>query len=139
MTLALADLVDVSTLPAVGATGELELDLTTTQIRGARVALEWVVRAWFTPRGALRWALAKGFDLRQMDNASLDETDLEQLRAALQEEARRVEYVESVGVVITLADRRLTIEADIVLVDGRSYPLAVTLAEGAAVLVEIGA
>lgn len=139
MTLALADLVDVSTLPAVGPTGELELDLTTTQIRGARVALEWVVRAWFTPRGALRWARAKGFDLRQMDNASLDETDLEQLRAALEEEARRVEYVESVSVAVTLSERTTTIEGEVALVDGRAYSLAVTLAEGAAVLVEVGA
>ena len=139
MSLALADLVDASTFPSPGADGELGPGLTTTQIRGSRVVLEWIVRSWLTPRGALAWARSKGFDLRQLDNASLDETDLERVRVALEEEARRVEYVNAISVAVELADRTLTIEAEVELVDGLTYPLAVTLAEGGAVLVELTA
>lgn len=137
MSLALADLRDVSTFPPPGADGELILDLTTTQIRGARVVLEWIVRAWFTARGSLRWAPSKGVDLRARDNATFDMTELEQLRTALEAEALRVEYVNAIGVTVTRLDRALRIEADVQLVDGRAYPLAVMLADGAAV-VEVG-
>jgi hypothetical protein len=133
MTLPLADLRDASTFGPAG------VGLTGQRITGARVAVEWAARAWFTPRGALTWAQGKGVNLFDLENSTHDRTGLERWRQRLIAEASEVEYVADVKVTITRADRQIRIDGEVVLVDGRSYPLAVRLAQGAAVLVTFGA
>jgi hypothetical protein len=132
MTLRLAELVDVSTFGPGGP------GLTSQKIRGARVAVEWVARAWLTPRGSLPWAPDRGINILDLENSTHDTTSLARWQAALVAEAEAVEFVQSCDVAITLADRRITILGTLILVDGRTYRLAVTLAEGAP-LVSIGA
>lgn len=138
MTLALADLVDESTFPPQSVGGELELDQTGRRITGARVVLEWVVRAWLSPRGALPHARGRGVDVRGLENASLDAATLQSWRTALIAEARTVEYVRGCAVTISRRGRTTAIEGGVQLVDGRTYSLAVLVGEAARVAVEIG-
>lgn len=127
MTLRIEDLVDVSTFPP-GEDGSVTFDLTGQRITGARVVLEWVLRAWLTPRGVLR-NTAKGIDLRGLENVTVGPGDLDRWRAACVAEAEAVEYVHSCAVSVTLEGRTSVIAADVTLINGKSYPLAVTLAE----------
>ncbi|MEP7123142.1 MAG: hypothetical protein ABJE95_19595 [Byssovorax sp.] len=132
MTLALAELADVSTFGPRGP------GLTGQRIYGARVAVERVARAWLSPRGALTWARDRGVSILELQNSTHDKTSLGNWRAALVAEAEAVEFVDRCDVTITLADRVITLVGELLLVDGRTYRLAVTLKDGAA-LVTIGA
>jgi hypothetical protein len=132
MTLRLDELVDVSTFGPSG------FGLTGQKIRGPRVAVEWVARTWLTPRGALPWAPDTGRNILDLENSTHDKTSLGNWRTMLVAEAEASMFVESCDVTITLAARVVTIVGELILVDGRTYRLAVTLAEGAA-LVAIGA
>lgn len=132
MTLRLAELVDVSTFGPAG------IGLTGQKIRGPLVAVQWVARAWLSPRGALTWALGRGINVLDLENSTHDATSLARWRFALVSEAEDVEFVHSCDVAITLSGRTITVAGSVVLVDGRTYRLAVTLADGAA-LVSLGA
>lgn len=129
----LADLVDYSTFPPGGG-----CDLTGYEIRGARVALEHVVRSWLSPRGSLKWTPGRGVDIRALENADLTPAEISAVARALVVEARQVDFVEDCEVTITLAGVTLTIEATVRLVDGGTYPLAVQLSEAGAVLAAFG-
>ena len=128
MSLRLDELVDVSTFPP-REDGTVDLGLTGQRITGARVPLEWVARSWFTPRGVLR-NRARGIDLREMENATLGAGDEDRWRRALIAEAEAVEYVDSCAVALTFAERAVKVDANVRLVDGKSYALAVRLSEG---------
>jgi hypothetical protein len=133
------DLSDVSTFAPPGPDGELVVGLTPVRITGAVVVLEWILRSWFTPRGALPWNRGAGIDLREQENQSYTLLEDELLRQAMIAQARRVEYVADISVALSRAGRTLQIRATPTLVDGRSYPLALTLAHGALAIVQIGA
>lgn len=139
MTLAIADLVDVSTFPPPGPDGDLQLDLTGQRIAGARVVLEWVARSWFTPRGSLPRSPSRGVDVRLLENVTLGPGDLDRWRAALCSEAEAVEFVARCAVAIELVGRAVTIAANVTLVDGKTYPLAVRIAAAAATVTIGGA
>ncbi len=128
---ALAALVDSSTFPAPGAAAT---DMTPRRITGARVVLEWVGRAWLTKRRALAWAPARGVDLRDLENATFGPGELEAWRQTLKAEAEKRPYVVSCLVAITLLQRTVTVDARLVLVDGKVYPLMMTLSEAAAAI-----
>ena len=135
MTLRLAELVDVSTFPP-NEDGSVRFDLTGQRIAGARVPLEWVLRSWLTPRGVLR-NRARGIDVREMENATFGPGDLDRWRAAMVAEAEAVEYVSTCAVGLVLDAREVIIAAEVTLVDGKTYTLAVRIAE-AKLFVEIG-
>lgn len=134
MTLQIAQLVDESTFPPPAASGELALDLTGHRIAGARVVLEWVARSWLTPRGALPHAAGEGDDLRVLENSTLDAQDLQRWRSRLAGRAKSVDYVLACAVVITREGRAIVIQGSVRLVDGRTYPLEVRIADAAAVV-----
>jgi hypothetical protein len=131
MTLRLAQLVDVSTFGPRGP------GLTAQKIRGPRVVIEWVARSWLTPRGSLPWAPDRGANILDLENSTHDKTSLGSWRTLLVAEAEAVEFVENCDVTITLTGRVITIVGEVLLIDGLTYRLAVTLADGAA-LISIG-
>lgn len=131
MSIRLSQLVDVSTFGPSG------YGLTAQKIYGARVAVEWVARAWLSPRGALRWSPGIGISILDLENSTHDRTTIASWKAALVGAAEEVEFVHSATAEISLSDRTITITSKLLLVDGRTYRLAVTLADGAA-LVTLG-
>jgi hypothetical protein len=62
-----------------------------------------------------------------LENADLTLTDLQRVRSRLIREAEAIEYVQSATVKCTLLAGTLYVEATINLIDGKSYPLAVTI------------
>lgn len=137
MSIALEDLVDVTTFAPAGST-ELAMDLSDQRITGARVVLEWVARAWLQPRGGNPAARGRGVDIRALDNGSLGPGELESWRQALIAEARATEFVAAADVSIALRDRQVVIVGAVALDDGGTYPLAVTMSEAAAAVVTFG-
>lgn len=135
MSLAIAELVDVSTFQR-NEDGTSEIGLTGARITGARVPLEWVARSWLTPRGVLQ-NRARGVDIREMENATFGLGDLDRWRAAMVAEAEAVEYVCRCAVAVELVAREVLITAAVTLVDGKTYQLAVRLADASA-LVDFG-
>ncbi|HEV8462079.1 MAG TPA: hypothetical protein VGQ38_15370 [Gaiellaceae bacterium] len=119
----LQQVVDFSTFPPGGA----PFDHTNRRVRGPRAVLEWVMRAWLTPTGSLPWARNRGFDILGLENGDFTLTDLYNIKAALESEARQVMFVRVAQVAISLANGLMRIDAQITLVDGGTYPLAVTL------------
>lgn len=134
----LEQLSDASTFAPPGPDGEIAMGILPVRITGARVVLEWALRSWFTPLMALPWNRGAGVDLRASENASYGPGEDEQLRQQLIDQARAVEYVEGCEVELTRDGRTLLVEGSVTLVDGRSYPLALTLAEGAIAITKIG-
>ncbi|MEO7331601.1 MAG: hypothetical protein ABI193_23705 [Minicystis sp.] len=136
MSLALADLRDTSTFPPPDADGHVLVDLTGVRITGVRVAIEWVARSWFCVTGSLRHAPDRGRNLFDLANSTADKATLERWRQALIAEARRSEYVEPSRVSVTLerVERTLVLAAQITLIDGKTYPVAVTIKDGKAVV-----
>jgi len=125
--LALAKLTDYSTIVVVN--GLHRFDLTTRQIRGPRVAVEWVARAWVTQPGTLDWAPNTGVDLTLSENTTVTQLDLNGWRQKLTQAAERVDYVLACRTALTFdaAARALTARGNLTLVDGRAYPLEVSI------------
>ena len=125
-TLALSALVDESTFTAAGL---LAPDLTGQRITGRRVVLEWIVRSWLQPRGRNRLAPNSGVDIRNLENATIDDLEKERWRTALQRTALKAAlgYALSVDVPVTHADRTTAVLGRVVLVDGSVDTLAVTI------------
>jgi len=131
---ALADLVDVSTFRPDGTIG-----MTGAVIRGARVVVEHVARAWFTTPGTLRHAEHVGFGLERLRNGTATKADIQRYRAWLTAEARAVDFVRDCVVALTTEPvgtglYRVKIGGRLTLTDGTVYPLAVTLDEAATVV-----
>jgi hypothetical protein len=136
MSLPLSALVDETTiLPG----GTLSFGLTGQRITGARVVLEWVVRSWFQPRGRNRLAPNSTVDVRELENATLGERELERWRVSLLASAKAggIGYVAGIDVTVALDGRTVRITAVVVLSDGSRHQLAVSVA-GAAAVVKFG-
>jgi hypothetical protein len=127
--LALADVTDLSTFPPRST-----FDLTFKKIRGPRVVLEWITRLWLSETGTLSWAPSRGFDVLGLENGSFSMTDLYNVRARLIQEARSVMYVRSVDLTLRLQAGTLSVTAAVTLVDGQTYPLAVSIGPAAQAL-----
>lgn len=132
-TLALEQLVDESTFTEAGA---LTCDVTGRRITGRRVVLEWILRSWLQPRGKNRLAPNTGDDIRELENATLDDRKLEawRVRLTIAAKAASIGYLASIDVTVKFADRTTSIAARVGLADGSTSSLAVTLASGAAVV-----
>ena len=133
MSLTLSALVDETTvLPG----GELTFGLTGHRITGTRVVLEWILRSWFQPRGRNRLAPNSTVDLRELENGTLGEGDIERWRVSLVAAAKAaaIGYVTSIDVTVALVDRTVRVTAIAVLVDGSRHELAVTIANAGAVV-----
>ncbi len=133
---ALAALADFSTFPAT-ADGSLALDLTARKIYGAAVVVEWVARSWFTPRGSLAWATGLGEDVRELENVTLDGPTVHSWRGRLIAQARKRPFVQDCLVALSWANRVTTINARLVLVDGKAYPLMVSLLAASKVILTL--
>lgn len=133
----LEELRDTSTFPSSG-----KFDQTETEIRGARVVLEWVARSWLTQRRRLFWALRRGYDIARLENADKSDVDVERVKERLVYEAVKVEYVRRCVVRITPPSsgaETILIEGQITLIDGKTYPLIVRVAGLGDALTKFGA
>lgn len=127
------DLVDLSTFPNGGGVG-----FTDRVIRGARVVLEWVARAWLTVPGRLVWDPGTPtVDIAQLENADPTPTELEVWRARLENAAREVDYVAKASVVLAQRGEGAEILGDVVLANGRRYRLGVTIDEAARAILRL--
>ncbi len=131
--LRLDELVETSTFRDDGTYG-----MTGRIIRGARVVAEHVARAWLTDRGDLVHAPNVGINLQRLQNATAGPGDFKRWEGLLVAEARAVEFVFDAAVTLTHDGRNLRVRGNLMLVDGLSYPLAVTLAEAGAALATFG-
>ncbi len=123
----LASLSDYSSFPGPAADGSFRMGLTSRRIYGPTVVAEWVARRWFTRRGSLLYAPSKCVTLFDLANAAADATDLASWRTTLVQEAQKTPYVLSCPLALTRANRETTVDARLVLVDGRVYPMMVSL------------
>lgn len=133
---ALAALSDYSTFPPT-ADGSLLADITPRRITGAAVVVEWVARSWLTPRGALLYAPSLGVDIRDLENATLDGPTVHAWRSALITQAKKRPFVFDCLVAIAFANRTTTIDARLILVDGKAYPLMVSLLAASKVILTL--
>lgn len=133
MTLPLSALVDETTIKPAG---ELTFGLVGHRITGTRVVLEWVVRSWFQARGRNRLAPNATVDVRELENATLGEREIEAWRVSLVAAAKAagVGYVTGVDVEIALVERTVRIAAVLTLIDRSQHKLAVSIADAAAVV-----
>jgi hypothetical protein len=131
--MAIADLTDLSTFPD-GA----PMDMTTIAVTGARVVLEWVARAWLSPRGSLFWAVSRGEDVRTLENSDHTLAEIEALRVSLEQEARQVTHVLDASVTLDTSGEQVSVRGDITLDDGTTHPLAVDISEAGAAIALFG-
>lgn len=138
MTLALADVRD---LDCVLAWAPLQLGLSAREVSGAPAVLRRVLYRWCTTRGLLPWDVSVGLGtaLQDMPGVVLSPADLLGLRQALRREAMQEDFVYDAQVTVTLdVAGALRIRAAITLVDGKTYPLEVSVSEAGAALVALG-
>jgi len=135
---ALAALSDYSTFPPA-PNGVLAMDITPRRITGAAVVVEWVARAWLTTRGALQYAPGLGADIRDMENATLDLPAIARWRSVLIAQARQRPFVADALVAVTFdpVARTTTIDGRLVLVDGKAYPLMVSILAASKVILTL--
>jgi len=119
------DAVDFSTFPNSEAIvvngrtyygGPADMDSSFTTITGARAVLEHIARRLITPPGQYDDP-SYGFDINTYLNANLLPQETSALQAAVANQAVEVEGVDDVAVSVTLADNRLLIEIDVILID----------------------
>ncbi len=132
-TLALSSLVDESTFTSSSL---LAPDQTGQRITGSRVVLEWIVRSWLQPRGRNRLAPNVGADVRDLENAALDEATQETWRVWLREAALKasIGYLAEIDVTVTFESRTTFVSAVAILSDGSRHTLAVTLSQADSVV-----
>jgi hypothetical protein len=133
---ALAKLSDYSTF-STDANGHLVLGMTPRKIYGAAVVVEWVARAWLTQRSRLTYAPGLGEDARQLNNASIDKPTLQRWRGALLAQARKRPFVSDCLVGMSFTDRTTTIDGRLILVDGGTYALAISLLAASQVILTL--
>ncbi|HSM93386.1 MAG TPA: hypothetical protein VLT47_10920 [Anaeromyxobacteraceae bacterium] len=133
---ALAALSDNSTF-SIDANGNLVLGMTPRRIFGADVVVEWVARSWLCKRGSIQYAKGLGVDVRDLENASIDKPALSRWRQALIGQARKRPFVSDCLVAMAFADRTTTIDARLILVDGKAYPLMIDLLAASKVILTL--
>lgn len=136
MATPLAELVDTSTFDEQGRPG-----LTYRRITGARVALEWFVRAVLTPRDGIPWALGIGIDLASYENAALTTGQLAALRAVCDAQGMKgAIYATSVQSTMTTEPfedgLRLTYSPRVTLARTGTFPLAVSIDKAGVILAQ---
>jgi hypothetical protein len=114
---------DVSTFP--------DLDVTGRGIKDTRSVAECVLRRWSIPHGSLSYDPDAGYDLRDLLNEDLDDSDLRKHEVGAALEAEKDERVRSMSVSMALDPRtfRLTVKARGVLVDGRDFSLTASISQ----------
>lgn len=133
---ALAALADFSTFSST-ADGSLAMGLTPRRIYGGAVVVEWVARSWLTTRGTLPYAPGLGEDLRMLENVTLDGPTIANWRGRLIAQARKRPFVSDCLIAITWADRVTTVDGRLVLVDGKQYPLMISLLAASKVILTL--
>jgi hypothetical protein len=96
--------------------GPADMDSSFTTITGARAVLEHIARRLITPPGQYDDP-SYGFDINTYLNANLLPQETSALQAAVANQAVEVEGVDDVAVSVTLADNRLLISIDVILID----------------------
>lgn len=114
--------VDYSTFRPDGRPG-----LTYRRITGPRIPLEGVIRMWLTEIDDLPWAPNAGTvpPIHAMLNSAHDLNVLRKWQSFLTSAAKSVNFVRSANVSIRYVGTTLTINAQIALTTGGTYPLNV--------------
>jgi hypothetical protein len=129
----ISDLSDDSTFGDDGFYG-----LTTRQITGVRVVLEWCARAILSPRGVLVWQRQKGEDVRDLENSDLRVAEIEARRQGYDAAIREVDFVRSVASRLIVREPVVRYEARITVDGEGTFPLAVTLQQAGTAIAEFG-
>jgi hypothetical protein len=135
-------LADVRDPDCVASFRPLAFDMSRTgrTVKGVNAVLRRVLVRICSRRGTIRHAPGKGVDIRDLEGASLDTSDVLGWQMAIEREAGDVNFVRSARCKITLdAAGNVAIALTVVLVDGVAYALEVTIDEAGAALRKIGA
>jgi hypothetical protein len=129
MSLALAEVRD---LDCIVSLSPLTFDSTPKEITGARAILHRIV-----------YAICGLFlDLRDLAGSTIDDTDRIGLEAAVERVTEEEDYVLPGGATCEIRVNQntgtVTIALDVILVDGRTYALEVSVSEAGAVIVQLG-
>ena len=131
---------DVVTLDCILSRSPLVLGLSARRVRGADAVMLWCLYAQMMRRGAIKSDRSRGFDVRTLVVTRLDARAVQGVEQALQREIEAVTFVAGARVRVALLDggERISIDEEITLVNGRSYPLAVSIDEAGAALRRLG-
>lgn len=135
MTLALDDVRDPDCIVSLSP---LRFDITGAYVMGARAIVRRVLYRLVSPRGSLVYAPGSGIDLRDLENASLSNAQIEGWRNAITREARAVDYVLDAAAGLKLIGRDWIVVVALVLVDGKPYPLEVGIGAAGAAINSLG-
>lgn len=135
-------LADVRHLDAVISFNPLRFGLTAVEVTGAAAVLRGILYRWCSPPGSIRHAPSLGLvkPLTQLQGSTFAPEQLDALGDALEREALDEDFVNDCTVTVELAaGGALIVRARVTLVDGRTYPLAVSAAGASSALISIGA
>ncbi len=107
-------------------------------VRGAQAILRRILYAWCVPAGSVPYDLNFGCGLLGYDGTTLSPGQVLGLRRRLETAAVAEDYVLSAQALVTFANNILTVRGNVVLVDGRAYPLEVSIGNAAAALDALG-
>ncbi len=131
---------DVVTLDCILSRSPLVLGLSPRRVRGADAVMLWCLYAQLMPRGAIKSDRSRGFDVRELVVTRIDARIARGIEQAIQRELEAVMFVAAARVRVALLDggESIAIDEEITLINGRSYPLAVTIDEAGAALRRLG-
>ena len=114
---------DVSTFP--------DLDVRGTQIKDTRSVAECCLRRLMTPNGTLEYDAEAGYDLRDLLNDDLADSDLRKHEALAAIEVEKDERIRSASVSLSLDASTFTLSVRItgVLVDNRPFALTAAITQ----------
>ena len=131
----------VKDIDCIVSMSPLRLDHTSRKVTGAAALLRRALYRWFTLKGTRRHAPGIGLviPLLSCEGQTFDKAGLSGLKVALLREATDVDFVAAANVSLTLTPAgRLLVEAEITLVDGRTYPLEVSVGAASAAIIALG-
>ena len=126
----------------VASLSPLTFDSGTAYVTGAVAILRRCLYAICTPRGALVWSedsKGRGVDVRDLQNATLDVRGIAGWKRAIERQLRAVDYVVDAAAGLALYKGTWIVMATVVLEDGGTYPLEVSIADAGAALASLGA
>lgn len=135
-------LADVRDPDCVARWSPLRFDMGSSEVSGAAAVLRRILYRWCSPDGSIRHAPDLGLarPINRLAGSTFSTAQLEELAEALRREAVDEDFVDDCDVTITEeSGGRLRISASLLLVDGKTYLLAVSAAGADSALLAIGA
>ncbi len=131
----------VRDLDCVASLSPLTFDVGFSYVTGAAAVLRRCLYIICSKRGSYLWsedASGKGIDVRDLQNATLSPQGIEGWKRAIVRQLNSVDYVVASAAGLVLYRGTWIIAATVVLEDGGTYPLEVSIGDAATAITALG-